>query len=143
MNSLPNAGAHPGNIDVGVVKVRTAFVLSLDHGYHFATDGEKGGDDMTVIIAGIIHLGPVRVETQIIAFEPLCWIIAIFFDLSLIHSADRKTMEYYWIMDITVDGGFKVAEGAVRIISWIIAVNPGNYLPCAFRYVQWQIFEVG
>jgi hypothetical protein len=24
MNSLPDAGAHPGNIDVGVIKVRTA-----------------------------------------------------------------------------------------------------------------------
>jgi hypothetical protein len=131
MNSLPNAGAHPGNIDVGAVKVRTAFVEPLNHGCHFATSGEEGEDVMTVIIAGIIHLGPVRVETQIIAFEPLFWITGILFDLALIHSSDRKTMGY-WIMGFTVDGGLKVAIGGIRIISRIVSINPGNYLPCVF-----------
>jgi hypothetical protein len=130
MNSLPNAGAHLGNIFVGInagahlgnifvgiVKVRTAaFVEPLDHWCHFATGGEEGEEVMTVIIAGIIHLGPVRVETQVIVLEPLCGTIAIFFDLALIHSADRETTEY-WIMGITVDGGFKVVEGVVRIIT--------------------------
>jgi hypothetical protein len=42
MNLLPNAGAHLGNIDVGVVKVRTAFLEPLHHGCHFATGGVKG-----------------------------------------------------------------------------------------------------
>jgi hypothetical protein len=56
MNSLPDAGAYFGNIDVGVIKVCTAFVEPLDHGCHFATGGEEGEDVVTVIVAEIIHL---------------------------------------------------------------------------------------
>jgi hypothetical protein len=87
---------------------------------------------MTVIVAGIIHLGRVRVETQIIAFEPLRRITAIFFDLALIHSSDRKTVEY-WIVGATVDGGLKVTKGVIRIISRIVLFQPRELSPCAFQ----------
>jgi hypothetical protein len=55
---------------------------------------------VTVIVAGIIHLLPVRVETQMIAFEPLDCVTAIFLDLALIHSSDRKPMAYT-LLDVT------------------------------------------
>jgi hypothetical protein len=84
MNLLPNAEAHLGNIDVRVVKVCMAFVEPLDHRCHFATGSAKGEEDMTIIVTGMKHLGPVQAETQIIASEPLHRISSIFFDLALI-----------------------------------------------------------
>jgi hypothetical protein len=72
MNFLPNTGAHLGNIHVQVAKAGMAFIeVPLDDRCHFATGDVKGEEVMTIIIAGIIHLGPVCVETQIIAFGPL------------------------------------------------------------------------
>ena len=107
-----------------------AFVEPLDHGCHVATGGEEGEDVMTIIVARMVHLGPVRVETQVITLEPLRRIIAKFFNLALIHSSDRKAMEY-WITSLG-DSGLKVAKGVVRIASRIVPSNPGNYFPCAF-----------
>lgn len=87
---------------------------------------------MPVLVAGIIHLRPVGVETKVIVLEPLCWIVTIFFDLALIHSSNRKTMEN-WMVCSTVGGRCKVAEGIARIITGIVPFNPWNYFPCAYR----------
>jgi hypothetical protein len=51
MYLLPNAEAHLGNIDVGVVKIRMAFIEPLEHGCHFGAGGVKGEEVMTFIIA--------------------------------------------------------------------------------------------
>ena len=110
MNSLPNAGANLGNIDVGVVKVGTAFVKPLDHGGHFTTGSVKGEDVATIFITRIILFGPVRVQTQMVALVPLLLITAIFFDLVLIHFANWKMVEHWWPLRIK-QLGFKVSEG--------------------------------
>jgi hypothetical protein len=103
MNSLANAGAHPAYVNVGVIMVCMAFVEPLDHGCHFATGGEEGEAVMTIIVAGMVHLGPVRVETQVITLEALRRIIAKFFNLALIHSSGGKAMEYWITSWETVD----------------------------------------
>jgi hypothetical protein len=132
MNLLPNAGAHLGNIDIRVVKVRMPFIEPLDHRCHFATGGIKGEGVMTMIVPGMKHLGPVRVKTQIIAFEPLRWISSIFFDLlTLPDPFCQQGNDGYWFMGSTVVCGFKVKEGVFQIISGIVPFNPGNDLPCA------------
>jgi hypothetical protein len=132
MNSLPNAGAHLGNIFVGVVRVCMAIVEPLDHACPFATGGVKGEEAMTIIISGMIHLGLVGVVTQIIAFEPLRRITAIFFNLAVIHSTNREAVGYC-CMGNTVFGGLKVVEGVIWISSEIVPFNPWNYLLCAFQ----------
>ena len=130
MDSLSNAGAHPAYANVRVTRVCMAFLDPLDHGCHFATGGEEREDVTTLIIARMLHLGPVCVETQAITLEPLRRIIAKYFNLALIHSSDGKAMEY-WITSLG-DSGLKVAKGVVRSASWIVPSNPGNYFPCAF-----------
>jgi hypothetical protein len=130
MNLLPNAGAHPAYVNVRVIMFCMAFVEPLDHGCHFATGGEEGEGTMTIIVARMVHLGPVGLETQVITLEPLCWIIAKFFNLALIHSSDGKAMEY-WITSLG-GSGLKVAKGVVLIASQIVPSNPGNVFPGAF-----------
>jgi hypothetical protein len=104
----------------------------------FATCSVKGEKVMTTIITGMKHLEPGRVVTQMIAFEPLCWICLIFFDIALIHSANRETMGYW--LGSKVVRGFKVKEGSLGLSVGLYLLSQGMISHVRTKYVQWRIF---